>query len=226
MVRNSHVVAQSSRADMVEKFLSLREHPLERKESSHELVEGESIISEESYGETSYSGSIRYTGSPLKKDRKKLKRVGSYLRSASVKSSFRIASQNIGLMRESVIKSHLEHEEVIGNFDRLRKLGEGAFATVYLVRRKRSSLLLALKAIDKVRVAEEGLRGYVYAERQVFTQINHPFILHAQLCLQDFGHLYILTEFCSGGDLQKVVRESPLEERMVRTYLCEAALGL
>jgi serine/threonine protein kinase len=104
-------------------------------------------------------------------------------------------------MRESIFKTHLENEEVIDNYDILKKLGNGAFGQVYLVRRKRSSALFALKEMDKARIAEEGLRRYVDAERYVLTQVTHPFLLHASFCLQDFTHLYILTDYCSGGDL-------------------------
>ena len=91
---------------MVEKFLSLREQPLDRK-SSHNFEDG-SVISEESY-EDNLGNSTYTSDSPnSKRDKKKLKKIGSYLRS-NIKNSFRIASQNIGLMRESIIKTHLEH---------------------------------------------------------------------------------------------------------------------
>ena len=36
---------------------------------------------------------------PVKKERKKVKRIGASTASFSIKSSFRIAEQNIGLMR-------------------------------------------------------------------------------------------------------------------------------
>jgi len=64
--------------------------------------------------------------------------------------------------------------------------------------------------MEKRRIAEEELRNYVNAERFVLTQIHHPFLLHAAYCLQDFNNLYILTEYCSGGDLEKIVRNQPL----------------
>lgn len=45
IIRNSDVLPSTTRADMVEKFLSLREAPLEKKYSN----DLDSIISEESY---------------------------------------------------------------------------------------------------------------------------------------------------------------------------------
>jgi ankyrin repeat protein len=98
IVRNSEIVHHNSRVDMVEKFLSLREQP-ERKTFANFLKDNESIISEESY-EDSLKGSTATSNALLTpKKGNKLKRIGSTLRSTSMKSSFRIASQNIGLMR-------------------------------------------------------------------------------------------------------------------------------
>lgn len=45
--------------------------------------------------------------------------------------------------------TYLEGKESVDNFDILRKLGSGSFAEVFLVRRKQSSSLYALKKIDK-----------------------------------------------------------------------------
>jgi len=90
---------------------------------------------------------------------------------------------------------------VIDNYNIIKKLGSGAFGKVYLVRKKRSTQIYALKEMQKSRIANEGLRRYVDAERFVLTQIYHPFLLHASYCLQDYNNLYILVEYCPGGDL-------------------------
>ena len=41
-----------------------------------------------------------------------------------------------------------------GEWERLRSLGEGTFASVYLARRVRSPDLVALKVVDKLRLAK------------------------------------------------------------------------
>lgn len=45
--------------------------------------------------------------------------------------------------------TYLEGQESVDNFDIIRKLGEGSFAEVFMVRRKQSSSYYALKKIDK-----------------------------------------------------------------------------
>ena len=38
--------------------------------------------------------------------------------------------------------------------------------------------------------------------------------------------MFILAEFCPGGDLERIVRKSPLPENIAKTYICEAALAI
>ena len=85
----------------------------------------------------------------LSRSQKGKKRIGGYLKNKSILRSKKIASQNVGLAKESIFMSYLEGKESVDNFDILRKLGQGSFAEVFLVRRKQSSSLYALKKIDK-----------------------------------------------------------------------------
>ena len=57
--------------------------------------------------------------------------------------------------------TYLEGKDSVDNFDILRKLGQGSFAEVFLVRKKRSSNLYALKKIDKKILIENNLQRYI-----------------------------------------------------------------
>lgn len=83
------------------------------------------------------------------------------MRNKSILKSQRIASQNVGLVKESIFMTYLEGKDSVDNFDILRKLGQGSFAEVFLVRRKRSSNLYALKKIDKKILIENNLQRYI-----------------------------------------------------------------
>lgn len=45
------------------------------------------------------------------------------------------------------------------------------------------------------------MKKYAYAEREILKTLNHPFILHAHSFFQDASYLYMVMEFCAGGDL-------------------------
>lgn len=92
---------------------------------------------------------------------KRRKRIGSYLNNKSILKSQRKAEQNVGLVKESIFMTYLEGKESVDNFDILRKLGSGSFADVFLVRRKQSSSLYALKKIDKKKIIENHLKAYI-----------------------------------------------------------------
>lgn len=42
--------------------------------------------------------------------------------------------------------------------------------------------------------------------------MNHPFILHAHSFFQDNSYLYMVMDFCAGGDLERIVRKNKFDE--------------
>jgi len=47
----------------------------------------------------------------------------------------------------------------------IRQLGSGSFGTVFLIRKKKSSKLFALKRMSKKLIIENRLKKYAFAER-------------------------------------------------------------
>lgn len=56
------------------------------------------------------------------------------------------------------------------------------------------------------------MKKYAYAEREILKNIKHPFILHASSFFQDPAYLYMVMDFCAGGDLEKQVRKAKFDE--------------
>lgn len=95
----------------------------------------------------------------------------------------------------------MSNAESIENYDLIKQLGAGTFGTVFLIRKKKSSKLVALKRLSKRLILENKLKKYAYAEREILKEIKHPFILHGSSFFQDPIYLYMVMEFCAGGDL-------------------------
>lgn len=70
-----------------------------------------------------------------------------------------------------------------------------------MIKKKQSSKLLALKRLSKKLLTDNKMKKYAYAEREILKTINHPFILHAHSFFQDAYYLYMVMDFCAGGDL-------------------------
>ncbi len=108
----------------------------------------------------------------------------------------------------------------------IRQLGSGSFGTVFLIRKKKSSKLFALKRMSKKLIIENRLKKYAFAERQILKNVKHPFILHGFSFFQDPQYLYMVIDFCAGGDLEKCVRKNKFDEEKAKKYCCEVVLAL
>ena len=118
-------------------------------------------------------------------------------------------------------------EENLYNFSILSQLGKGSFGEVFLVRNQINSKLYAMKVIDKERMAGKNLIFYAMTERNVLSQIKHPFIVSLNMAFQTSEKLFLILDYCSGGDLSvQLQREKRFSESRARLYLCEIILAL
>lgn len=113
------------------------------------------------------------------------------------------------------------------DFELLGQLGEGSFGEVYLVRELRSGQKYALKAMKKGRVLAQKMTKYAFTERNVLCRVQSPFIVSLQSAFQTTDHLFLLLDYCPGGDLAYyLAREKRFSEHKARIYICELVLAL
>jgi len=113
------------------------------------------------------------------------------------------------------------------DFDYLRVVGEGAHAKVMQVREKASGRHLAMKVLNKKRVIDMGQVDNIMIERRVLEQINHPFFVNLHYAFQTKDKLYLVLDFCNGGELfYHMKNEVRFSLPRVSLYAAEIALGL
>ena len=115
------------------------------------------------------------------------------------------------------------------DFELLKVIGMGAFGKVLQVRNRHSNKVLAMKVISK-RLIKRKL-SYVeniLAERNILKKIeNHPFIVTMHASFQTREKLFIIMDFCAGGELfLKLGREGHFREKTAAFYLAEITLAL
>jgi serine/threonine-protein kinase PpkA len=107
----------------------------------------------------------------------------------------------------------------------LRKIGEGAMASIFLADTGTGGPPLVLKVmrLDKALEAD-GLQRFIQ-EFALLAQVNHPNV--ARIFSQDFsvGHAYIAMEYLPSGDLRARLQE-PIDAATTIAYLKQAAAGL
>lgn len=112
------------------------------------------------------------------------------------------------------------------DFEVLGLLGEGSFGEVYLVREQRSGQKYALKGMKKGRILAQKMTKYAVTERNVLCRVQSPFIVGLHSAFQNSESLFLLLDYCPGGDLSYyLAREKRFTEHKARLYVCELVLA-
>ena len=113
------------------------------------------------------------------------------------------------------------------DFEIIQIIGRGSFGEVFLVRNKLTNELLAMKVLKKEKVFAQNLVRYVMTERNVLSYIKHPFIVSLKYAFQDNYKLFLMLQYCPGGNLSSYIhRYGRLTEEIARIYLCEIILAI
>eukprot|EP00977_Amphora_coffeiformis_P009786 scaffold2252_cov150-Amphora_coffeaeformis.AAC.1 len=106
----------------------------------------------------------------------------------------------------------------------LRVLGKGSFGKSYsLCRRQRLFLYKNDKEKNVVRRQIERTR----TERKVLSVVNHPFIMKLHYAFQSDDKLYLVLDYCPGGELFfHLSRFRRFPERVARFYAAELLLAI
>eukprot|EP00826_Nyctotherus_ovalis_P058974 TRINITY_DN815_c0_g2_i3.p1 TRINITY_DN815_c0_g2~~TRINITY_DN815_c0_g2_i3.p1 ORF type:complete len:428 (-),score=110.74 TRINITY_DN815_c0_g2_i3:425-1615(-) len=138
--------------------------------------------------------------------------------------------KNIRVVYSSNANGHLVRpQEKVGpeSFIVHQVLGKGSFGEVYLVEKISSHKLYAMKVLSKMYIMSQNLVKYTVTERDVLAVTNHPFIVGLNYAFQTNKKLFLILDYCPGGDLSEYIeREKRFTEDRARIYLAEILLAL
>lgn len=116
------------------------------------------------------------------------------------------------------------------DFEFVKVLGRGAFAKVYLVRGKGSNRdkWYALKAYNKQAIVQKNQAQYIHTEKAALQACSdHPYIVTLYYAFQSQDRLFLVMEYCGGGDLlSALTRRKVFTEPEAAFYIGEIALAL
>jgi hypothetical protein len=140
----------------------------------------------------------------------------------------KMSSMQIMKIKIDEDESGTENEKLsLNGLEIVGKLGKGSFGDVYLVRKKGEEKLFALKSLLKSKIRAQNLKKYVMTEKNVLTLMDNPFVVKIYGAFQTKENLYLLLEYCPGGDLErKIVREKSIPENIVKIYAAEITIAL
>jgi serine/threonine protein kinase len=128
----------------------------------------------------------------------------------------------------------IEDREYICTF---KKLGKGAYSKVYkgYIKDKSGTSESVpedkLVAIKKMNLEQLRAHDFLENEIDIMKRLNHPNILNMIDVIEQKNSsgekvLYIILEFCGGGDLKKMVRHRRMKEKYAIVYFKQIADGL
>jgi len=118
----------------------------------------------------------------------------------------------------------------VKHFSLLRVLGKGSFGKVVLVRKKYGETtngLFAMKVLRKSHLVKRKQIERTKTERRVLSVVDHPFIMSLHYAFQSSEKLYLVLDYCPGGELFfHLSRYRRFPERVARFYAAELLLAL
>ena len=109
--------------------------------------------------------------------------------------------------------------KLVGDFHLLKKIGSGAFSTVYLAENTKTGKEYAIKVIDRETFAEPEKLRRVKLEIDILKTIHHPNLI----CLHGIMHsetkMYLVLDYAPGGAVfDTLMDKGAMDENQARRY--------
>ncbi|KAK4782730.1 hypothetical protein SAY86_007104 [Trapa natans] len=129
------------------------------------------------------------------------------------------------------IQKITESGEKIGlhHFKPIKPLGCGDTGSVHLVELQGSGELFAMKAMEKSMMLNRNKVHRACIEREIISQLDHPFLPTLYTSFQTSTHVCLITDFCVGGELFALLDKQPMKsfkEDSARFYAAELLISL
>ncbi|CAK9806871.1 Serine/threonine-protein kinase ULK3 [Anthophora quadrimaculata] len=115
----------------------------------------------------------------------------------------------------------------VSDYSLLENIGSGSYATVYKAFKKDGCReVVAIKCVDKSSLSKSAIDNII-TEIYLLKVLRHEHIVEMRDFFWDEGHIYIVMEYCDGGDLSSFIKKRhKLPEQICRRFLQQLALAL
>ncbi|XP_073411193.1 microtubule-associated serine/threonine-protein kinase 3-like [Dendrobates tinctorius] len=143
------------------------------------------------------------------------------------------ASSNVNVaetefQREDLIRSLIPAGEPrISDYETSKRIGSGAFGSVFLVRHKESQQIFAMKEMAKRNLNTPEHVKAAFIERDILTFADCPFVVSMLCSFPTTSYLCMVMEYVGGGDCRTLLNtRGPFSVPMARLYFAEAVLAV
>lgn len=159
---------------------------------------------------------------------REMARIDSAAHLGQIDESTRLQLRKEQFMRELDYIRKKRNPVTMADYEIIRKIGQGSFGQVFLVRHRLDHCLYAMKKLQKKEMIYERQVNHVWLERFVLASVGeHPLVVKMHYSFQDRDHLYFIMEYLHGGDMMTMlIRNDFLPEHWVKFYIAELAVAI
>ncbi|XVF33067.1 hypothetical protein REPUB_Repub17cG0136500 [Reevesia pubescens] len=115
---------------------------------------------------------------------------------------------------------------LVGDYILGPRIGSGSFAVVWRSRHRQLGFEVAVKEIDK-KLLSSKVSENLLKEISILSTIHHPNIIHFFEAIQTEDRIFLVLEYCDGGDLAAYIhRHGKVSEEVARHFMRQLAAGL
>mmetsp|Transcript_39554 Transcript_39554/g.48950 ORF Transcript_39554/g.48950 Transcript_39554/m.48950 type:complete len:390 (-) Transcript_39554:195-1364(-) len=115
----------------------------------------------------------------------------------------------------------------VNDFKILKVIGKGGYGEVRVVMKRDSKEIFAMKTLQKKKMIEKKQQKHVRTERDLMVSVDNWLLVKLIYSFQDPKYLYLVMEYCPGGDLMKIlIKKDILSEPVTRFYMSECAMAI
>ena len=145
----------------------------------------------------------------------------------STKSFYREYIQLIDEKEKAKLDDFCNKKLTVNDFTTLKVIGKGSYGTVLLVEKKDDKQIYAMKILKKKAMIKRNQVNHIKTERKIMELIEHPFIVKLVYALQTPQKLYMIMDYCPGGELfYHIQRVERFNEEAVKFYGAQLVLAL
>ncbi|CAG9315296.1 unnamed protein product [Blepharisma stoltei] len=126
-----------------------------------------------------------------------------------------------------IYEQEISNEISTAHFLPIRTIGKGGFSRVIEARKLDSGIIYAIKIMSKSFVINEEKVVQILTERSIMGKVKHPFIVDLHWAFQTGRELFLVMDFCPGGELFFHLHNlGRFTEKQAKFYFAEILLGL
>ena len=115
----------------------------------------------------------------------------------------------------------------IHDFSIIKVIGKGSYGKVLLVKKNDEDKVYAMKVLKKKAMIKRNQVEHIKAERKIMELVDHPFIVKLKYAFQNPSKLYLVMDYCPGGELFfHIQRVERFNEEAVKFYGAQLVLAI